>query len=241
MPKTALLPITPEIAIAAALRQDWKEAIRINMLLIKENKTDVDALNRLGFAFLMSGQFTQAKKSFENVLKLDTYNQIALKNIRKLTGLKRKDLAKSSSYAISPLLFLEEPGKTKIVVCVNPAPNHILSALSAGCEVILKAKNHCVEIRTDTNMYLAALPDDLSFKLLKLIDGGNRYQVIIKSIGKNTLTVLLREQVRGKRFSNMPSFITKTSYMPTPRSEDKGDGPDVTPTEEESTHNEEPN
>lgn len=204
---------TSEAAIAAALTQNWREAIRINSALLKLNSHDTDVLNRLGFAYLQSGQFSQAKKMLHKVLELDPYNQIASRNIKKLSTLKRKDLSKTAQCRISPLMFLEDPGKTKIAVCVNPAPLRILSTLVAGQEVQLKAKNHCVEIRDNKNTYLGALPDDLSFKLIKFISCGNRYQVSIKGIGKNSLTVFLRELSRGKRFAHQPSFIS-TSFIP---------------------------
>ncbi|MBI4064876.1 tetratricopeptide repeat protein [Candidatus Gottesmanbacteria bacterium] len=226
-------PVNPQMAIGSALKRDWKEAIRINTLLVKANKTDIDALNRLGYAWLMTGHFKEAKRVFEKVLKLDPYNQIALKNSKKLANLKRKDIAQAPQGSISPLYFLEEPGKTKIVSCVNPAPSRVLSAMSAGQEVLLKAKNHCVEIRSDNNIYLGVLPDDVSFKLIKLLAAGNTYQVIVKSIGNNVLTVLLREQTRGKRFANQPSFTSLTSYIPVGRNEEKSEGPDVTATGED--------
>ena len=226
-------------AVAAALAQNWKEAIRINTLLVKEKKDNVEALSRLAYAYLKTGQLTLAKKTYEKVLDLDQYNQIAQKNLKKLTGLKKKDLLSTDPHNVSPMMFLEDPGKTKIAECIHCAPAQILSMLSSGQEVDLKAKNHCIEIRTKQNTYLAALPDDLSFKLIKLISAGNTYQAIVKSVEKNLLKVMIRELSRGKRFANQPSFITTTSYVPfsrggTPQSE----APDMTPTGEESDHTE---
>lgn len=112
------------------------------------------------------------------------------------------------------MFFLEEPGKTKIVMCINPAPAALLSSVSPGDEIVLHARNHSVEIRNYKNAYLAALPDDLSFRLIKFLAGGNTYQALIKSVGKNSLTVFLRELSRGKRFSNQPSFASTGIFMP---------------------------
>ncbi|MFZ5844876.1 MAG: tetratricopeptide repeat protein, partial [Patescibacteria group bacterium] len=203
---------TSEVAITAALAQNWKEAIRINLAILTQRKNDIDALNRLGFAYLQSGQITAAKKTFQKVISLDPYNQIANRNLKKLTTLKRKNLSPSPQ-KLSPLMFLEDPGKTKIVGCVNLAPVQVLSTLYAGQAVELRAKNHCVEIRDQKNIYLGALPDDLSFKLIKLMSGGNRYQALIKGISKNSLTVFLREIYRGKRFAHQPSFISSTGFI----------------------------
>ncbi len=232
--------ISSETAIAAALAQDWKEAIRINTALLKTTKSDVETLCRLGFAYLKSGQFLAAKRTYQKVLTLDKYNQIAEKNLKKLTMLKRKDIEDGVGKHISPMMFLEEPGKTKIVECVHVAPTAVLSTLSAGQEVFLKVKNHCVEIRSTNQIYLAALPDDMSFKLNKMIAGGNTYQVIIKSVDKKSLKVLLRELTRGKRFAKQPSFTTTTSYVSFAKGGSGRDSLDMTPTGEDTDSEEAP-
>ena len=207
----------PTDAVAAALAQNWKEAIRINTAILKDEKNDTEALSRLAYAYLKTGQLTSAKKTYEKVLAVDQYNHIALKNIKKLGTLKKKDLHSDSDHQLSPLMFLEEPGKTKIVECIHAAPKQVLSMLSAGENVELKAKNHCIEIRSAENIYLAALPDDVSFKLGKLLIAGNTYQVIVKNVENNCLRVLIRELSRGKKFASQPSFTTTTSAIPLPK------------------------
>ncbi len=202
---------TAQAAIAAALTHNWKEAIHVNTQLLKENPNDIAALNRLGYAYVQNGQRTLAKTTFERVLKLDAYNQIALKHTKNLGSVKKKVMATlPSAPHISPLSFLEEPGVTKIVACVNLAPSQTLAALTPGMEMILKTRNHCVEVRLSPNMYVAALPDDLSYKLLRLMASGNAYQAIVKSVDKKSLILMLREVTRGKKFANQPSFTAPT-------------------------------
>lgn len=208
---------TAEHAIQAALSQNWKEAIRINSELIKIDKNNIDALNRLGFAYLRSGNQSLAKKCFTKVLTLDSYNLIAEKNLKKLPVLKKRGMEEeygNKKSHLSPLMFLEEPGKTKIVPCLNVAPARILSTVTSGQEVYLKAKKHCVEIRDHANTYLGVLPDDISFKLIKYITGGNTYNAYIRSVGKNALTVFIREGIRGKKFTKQPSFSSFSSFIP---------------------------
>jgi tetratricopeptide (TPR) repeat protein len=221
-------------AIQAALSQNWKEAITLNTALLKQSKDDIGALCRLAYAHLKSGQVKEAKKIYEKVLSIDQYNKIAEKNLKKLATIKKKDVVDAAgSAAISPMMFLEEPGITKIVDCIHIAPPQALSTLSAGEEVLLKSKNHCIEIRTNQNTYLGALPDDISFRLLKLMESGNTYRAIIKSVEKNTLQVLIRETARGKRFANQPTFAASTSYVPFARGMSSADAPDMTPTGED--------
>lgn len=209
--------LSEQSAIEAALHHHWAEAISINTELLKSDKTNTNILNRLGFAYLQTGNLEQAKRIFQKAIALDEYNLIAIKNVKKLSTLRQKDIVNSPNQYITPMLFLEEPGKTKIVECVNAATIQTLSSLSPGQVVMLKARNHVVEVRTEQNVYLGALPDDVSFRLIKYLSGGNVYQVLVKSIGKNTVTVFIREQSRGKRFIHQPTFATNGYSMPYPK------------------------
>jgi len=205
-------------AIDAALRQDWKEAIRINQLIIKEEKANVDAYNRLGYAYMKNGQPVKSKEIFVKVLRLDPYNQIANRNLKKISLLKRGGTGFPSCEDISPLLFLEEPGRTKIVDCINTAPMNALSILTCGQKIQLVPKKHSIEVRDAQNTYIGALPDDIAFRLLKFINAGNEYAVFVKGVSKNCVSLFIRETKRGKKLINQPSFIGTTNYIPYQRS-----------------------
>lgn len=222
---------SPRAAIAAALAQNWEEAIRLNLLILESDSDNLDAYNRLGFAYTQKGDTAKAKKSYQEVLKRDQYNQVAQRNIAKLQS---NNGSNGSSAFVSPLMFLEEPGKTKIVLCVNPAPAKIIDGLSCGQEVTMKVKKHCIEIRDNANTYLAALPDDVSFKLGKYIEGGNQYKVVIRSTAKNNLTVFIREMSRGTKYLDQPSFTPTSTYIASGRLE-SGEKPDTSSTGEEET------
>lgn len=213
-------------AINAALKLNWEEAVKLNSEIIKEDKFNTEAINRLAFAYLKLGKVSEAKTSYEKVLKLDPYNQIASKNLERIGAIKSKTFTESRELAMSPLTYLEEPGKTKIAECVNIAPLTTLSALSCGQNVILKPRNHTVEVRTDSGTYLGALPDDLSFRLIKLTAAGNIYQTLVKSVGKKKLLLFIREVKRGKKYANQPSFVGSGGYLGLDVTEvkrDKGD------------------
>lgn len=209
-----------ESAVSAALSQNWQEAITINKKILQQTPNNIGALNRLGFAFLKTGKLLQGRQMFEKVLKLDTYNRIAGNNLKKIHIMKKSNSDVVRDYPVSPLLFLEEPGKTKIVECVNVSSAQILSTLSCGQEVFFKLKKHSIDIRDAKGTYIGALPDDLSFKLLKFIKGDSRYSVNIKRIAKSCVSVFIREIQRGKKFQNQPSFSGTTSYIPYSHSHD---------------------
>ncbi len=218
-------------AINAALSQQWDEAIRINLHILEENPDDIDAYNRLAFAYLQKEKIEQAKTAYQQVLKRDPYNQIAQKNLKKLEDQKTSN---RKMLIASPRMFLEEPGKTKVVSCIKLAPTSVLTQVSCGQEVQMKVKKHCIEIRTIANTYLGALPDDISHKLNKYIQAGNQYQAIIRSTGKNLLTVLIREIARGEKYKDQPSFTSSHVYIPSPsRVESSQDIEDATLCEEQ--------
>jgi len=226
-------------AVSAALAQQWEEAISVNLAILKLEKTNIAALNRLGFAYVNAGKKDDARKTFEKVKKIDPYNQIANKNLYKLDTIKSaRKPSDPCGILVSPIMFLEDPGKTKISQCVNVAPAQSLLQLSCGQEVFLKPKNHCVEIRDVMGSYLGALPDDLSFRLIKYLDGNNKYHVYIKSVDKKSLTVFIRETSRGKKFAKQPSFASAQIVQSYNRNEQPADSisddkPDVSATGEE--------
>lgn len=201
------------LAIKCALNQNWKEAIRINQELVTRDGENVEALNRLAYAHLKSGNISSAKLTYKKVLKLDKYNPIALKNLKWLEHLSKSDIHPDPTISPTPTIFLEEPGKTKIVTLVHPAPLRILCNIITAQKVFLLAKKHSVEVRDGKNTYIGALPDDLAFRLIRFIASGNTYDAYIKNISKNSVTVFVRELRRGKKFAQIPSFSVYTSSI----------------------------
>lgn len=193
-------------AIKSALAQNWKEAIRLNQELLDLNSENVAALNRLAFAYLKSGSIPSAKTTYKKVLKIDKYNPIALKNLKWLTNLSRKDIDHDTTVSPSPTIFLEEPGKTKIVNLVNPAPFRVLCNVMTAQKVMLHPKKHAIEVRNIKGIYLGALPDDLSHRLLRFISAGNTYDAYIKNVEKNNISIFIRELKRCRKFLHHPSF-----------------------------------
>lgn len=205
-------------AIAAALSSDWKRAIEVNQSILKEDPKNINALNRLGFAYLNLREIKKAKEALEKVLKLDPFNPIATKNLRKLKDIEPK--LQNNCQTISPSVFLEEPGITKLVNLVNLAPKSILSSIQSGQKVVIIPKKNRIEVRTENNLYLGVFPDDLSFRLRKLIKMGNKYCAFIKAVDKSLLTIIIRETERGKKVKDASFSVKLTSnYHSSIRSE----------------------
>ncbi len=193
-------------AIEAALACNWKEAIKINLEILKTDKTSIQALNRLAQAYHRAGHKKKSILTYKKVLRLDKYNPIALKNLTKIKLQKGKVKKEKTDNNQPDTAFLKEPGKTKTVNLIKLAPKQILLSLSCAEKVLIKPKKRSVSITTQDNRYIGALPDDLSLRLISFIKGGNQYGAFIKSATQNQVTVFLRETKKAKRFEGLPSF-----------------------------------
>lgn len=200
-----------EQAIDAALNSEWEEALKINKKIIKLDPQNIDALNRQAKAYLELGKGNLAKKYYSEVLKIDPYNPIALKNLKIMKSFKPNGQALPNNHAkLSPSLFLQEPGKTKMVNLLKVAEPQKLSQAYCGMPVQMAVKNRKITVIDLNGNYLGVLPDDVSHHLLRLFKGGNKYELFIKSIRVNSLQVIIKETFRSKKFKNQPSFLEYT-------------------------------
>jgi tetratricopeptide (TPR) repeat protein len=227
------MEISPaQMAVNLALSGNWKEAIKINLEILKENPEDTEALCRLARAYTELGKISLAKDATKKVLEIDPVNTIALKFQEKLKTAK-KTVAQPCSQT-SPESFLEETGKTKLVTLLNIGKKEVYENLDPGEEVKLFSYSHKVSVNTMDGQYLGKVPDDVAARLKNLIKMGNKYQILIKSIEPRQITVFIREMERGPKVGNVASFspekIEYVSFTPPELIHD--DTPNVETTEE---------
>ncbi len=94
-----------QVAIKAALKEDWKTAIEANESILEKDTNNLKAKMRLGRALLQSKKFKDAENIFKEILKKDPINKIAKKNFE-LAKSKKAEKIK----ATSTKKFLNEPG-----------------------------------------------------------------------------------------------------------------------------------
>jgi len=193
-------------AINAALNCLWEDALDLNKEILKADPRNIDALSRIGRASFELGKLEQAKKYYNLALKVDPYNPIALKNLKILKAHKGEGKIQNNHNPVNPGMFLHEPGKTKVVTLLKVAEPQKLSLLYPGMAVSLLQRNRNISVTDIDNQYLGILPDDVSYLLVKLIKGGNKYQAIVKSVRVNGLSVIVKETFRASKFKNRPSF-----------------------------------
>lgn len=204
-------------AIEAALDQQWEQAVKLNQQIIKELPEDIDALNRQAKAYLELGKFDLARKFYSRTLKIDPYNPIAQKNLKMIKSFKNREgntpVIPNGNGRVSPSLFLQEPGKTKVVPLLKVAEPQKLSKLYPGMQLDTAVKNRKLTVIDPNGIYIGVLPDDLSHQLLRMINGGNKYDLFVRSVKVNGVAVLIREAYRSKRFKNQPSFLETSNFV----------------------------
>ena len=198
-----MLPLKTQ-AITISLKGDWVEAARLNVEILKENPNDTDALNRLAFALTALGNSKEAKEAYERVLSLDPLNAIAMRGLKKLASAGTKTVVPTRLHSD---MFLEESGKTKIVMLLNPAPVKIIRGLQVGQTVSLCKKRMKIFVQDENKEYLGVLPDDLAKRLIKFLDGGNQYEAYVKAANDHGVTIFIKEIKRAARFKNQPTFL----------------------------------
>lgn len=194
-------------AIKAAKNLNWPQAISINQKILSFNESDIAALNRLGLALMQQKNIKRAKKIFNKVILIDKSNIIANKHLKKL---KNNQVANVLPFSTNSY-FIEEPGKTKIVDLHRLAGKQILCKLAIGQKCKLSPKNRYVSVETEDGCHIGALPEDISFRLTKLINRGNEYCCIIHSCDEKRCSVHVKESKTSKRNAHLQSFPQKSS------------------------------
>jgi len=100
-------------AIDAALNCQWTDAVCYNEQILKNDPDNIEALSRLGRAYLELKHDRKASEAFRKVLTLDSLNLVAKKNLEILKsgnafGACQRNDAEGS--------FIMEPGTTKKVL-----------------------------------------------------------------------------------------------------------------------------
>lgn len=200
-----MIPLKTQ-AIQTALQGDWQAAVTLNQMLLEEDPNDIDALNRLAFAKASLGDVKEAKSIYQKVLLLDTNNPIAIKNLHRLSGAGGKPTLNGQLQVSN--VFIEEPGKTKVIELINTADKKVIGQLHNGEHLTLAVKRMKIFVHDPQKQYIGMLPDDIGNRLIKFIDGGNQYEAYVKTVNNTKVIILIKEIKRALKFKNQPSFIS---------------------------------
>ncbi|MDO8578091.1 MAG: tetratricopeptide repeat protein [Dehalococcoidales bacterium] len=194
-------------SIALAVEGKWQEAIDANKAIIENFPDDVNAYNRLGRAYTELGDYARARAAYEKAIEIDTYNSIAKKNLSRLSLLGEAG-AGHEGHKIEPHQFIEEVGKAGVVNLTHVASPEVLAKMVAGEAVVLKVDGTNLTVENDSGEYLGHVGNKTGQRLVKLMEGGNKYTAAIVSASESSVTVIIREVFQD------PSQAGKFSFSP---------------------------
>jgi tetratricopeptide (TPR) repeat protein len=204
-------------AIAFASQGRWKEAVATNKELLKAFPDDVESLNRLGKAHSETGHYAAARKALERALKLSPSNNIAKKNLDRMAGL--KDAPISSKFVgttgrLAPQVFIDESGKSTTTTLLGVGVAAVLGQITSGDTVEFVVDGATVEVQNHVGQRLGRLEPKLAGRLIKLLDGGNKYLAAVASISGKNVTLVVRETYQSSKLKGYVSFPAPKGRAP---------------------------
>lgn len=198
-------------AIALAMQSQWDEAIAVNKSIIEIFPDDADAYNRLGKALTQLGRYAEARDAYSHALEIEPNNGIAKKNIDRLAHLREAEAEPRNGRQVSSHLFIEETGKADVADLYRLAPRKVLVKIAAGDPVHLEAKGQSLTVESVDGEYIGEIEPRLGLRLIKLMQGGNRYTAAIVGVGEKGGKVMIKEVFQHPSQAGRPSFPARAA------------------------------
>jgi len=197
-------------AIALAMQGRWREAMAANKSLIESFPNDVDAYNRLGRAYMELGEYAQSREAYRRAVELDPYNNIAQKNLQRLTRLEEAGVSpEDDSRQVEPQHFIEEIGKAGVVNLYHLGSPVVLARMVAGDKVYLKIEGSNLIVEDGRGEYLGQVEPRHGQRLTRLIQGGNQYTAAVIRSTEDMITIIIRESYRDPSQAGQLSFPSR--------------------------------
>jgi tetratricopeptide (TPR) repeat protein len=197
-------------AISLAMQGSWKEAIAVNQGILDVFPDDVEALNRLGRAYLELGEYQEAEAAYRRTTEIDPYNAIAVKNLQRLSHLREVAVSgEVDADRLEPQYFIEEIGKAGIVHLVEMASPEVIARMVAGDRVQLRIDGTDLIVENSHGTYLGRVEPEHGQRLARLMAGGNRYSAAVVSLAEGAVRVIVREVYRDPSQAGRLSFPSR--------------------------------
>ena len=196
-------------AIELALASRWAEAVQVNRGIMDRFGPDEDTLNRLGKAYTELGQLSEAIEAYQSTLKMNPVNPIAVKNLSKLQALRGGQPVPTSKAKVDVDAFIEETGKTSLTALHVHADGDPCTKVAGGDPVKLIVAGDTMNVETARGVYLGHLEHALGRRLIKFLEGGNRYSGAVATCEGGAVKIIVRETYQDPKFFGRPSFPIK--------------------------------
>ena len=195
-----------EDAIRLAMESRWEEAADANRQILEQFGPDDGAHNRLGKALTELGRLEEARDQYDIAMRLNPFNQVAKKNRSKLEVLiQHKGDIRVGGSRVDLNLFVEEMGRTLITALEGAEPN-VCEKVVPGDIAELQVGPDGVTLVTTRGIRLGQLEAKLARRIIKFIQGGNRYQAGVTACDGSDVKVIVREIYQDPKFAGKPSF-----------------------------------
>ena len=208
--KARLRSVKSREAIGLALEGNWEQAVEVNREVLRLFPDDVEALNRLGKAFMELGRYSGARSAFESAARISPYNSIARKNLERLPHLEETARPPKQSKGVSPYLFIEERGKSCMTALERPAAPDVLGRMATGDPVELRANGHALLVENQQGDCVGRVESKLGMRLMRLMKAGNRYEAVVVSVSPQDVSVIILETYRHRDTKGICSFPTNS-------------------------------
>jgi len=197
-------------AIELALANRWAEAVQVNRGIMDRFGPDEETLNRLGKAYTELGQLNDATEAYKGTLKMNPVNPIAVKNLGKLQSMRGGQLVPTSKAKVDVDAFIEETGKTSLTALHVHGEGDPCSKVAGGDPVKLIVAGDTMNVETARGVYLGHLDHALGRRLIKFLEGGNRYSGAVATCDGGAVKSIVRETYQDPKFFGRPSFPIKS-------------------------------
>jgi hypothetical protein len=206
-----------EQAIEHAVARRWDLAARENKALLKEDQDDLETANRLGKALTELEDYAGAMDAYGHALRVDPVNAIARKNLERLKGLTadggskpaargkavRKTAPVTNARARS---LVEDSGQSAEFPLLEPNAA-ALKRITPGDSAVLEPTDSGVRVATARGTDLGTIDRRAALRLKRMIEGGNKYTVIIRHVEDGKGSVHIRETRTDPSLAGQASFI----------------------------------
>ena len=193
-----------EHAVKLAMANRWEDAVAANRAILEVFPNDTDSYNRLGKALMQLKRFRAAKRAYKRALEIDESNQIAKKNLERISALAKSGAAQTEAAQADPSLFIEEMGKTALTSLERLNADTLIK-LTAGDRVQLKRTGDDLLVETLGGDMVGSIELRLRSRIIKLLDGGGEYAAAVTSLEGEECRVIIKETHRASDQAG-PSF-----------------------------------
>ncbi len=149
-------------------------------------------------------------EAYQGTLKLNPVNPIAQKNLARLQAVRSgKEAVPTSQARVDVDAFIEETGKTALTALHVHADGDPCAKVAGGDPVKLIVNGDTMNVETSRGVNLGHLEHALGRRLIKFIEGGNRYSGAVATCDGSAIRIIIRETYQDPKFHGKPSFTIK--------------------------------